>query len=282
MKRFLLVLFLASFVLAFSLLKKEAAGKPEVYDCFLFFNEFDLLKIRLTEMEPYVDHFVVVEAEETFRGDPKPLYFEQNKELFEKWKNKIIHVAVSGHVEVKKPMHRERFQRNQIMRGLKNCKNNDIVLISDVDEIVRRAEIPRIAQALSNGEAHTVLCQQRMYTYYLNRYQSVWPGTVATTFKDLKKRYDSRPTLVRHRRSKDKPLILANSGWHFSYMGGAEQLLKKVAAFSHPECDTPQMREMLIASFRSKLPCEKIDASFPEYVQNHKEDLEKLGLVDIP
>lgn len=258
---------------------KEPLEKSKVYDCFLFFNEFELLKMRLTEMDPYVDHFVVVEAKETFRGDLKPLYFQENQDLFQKWRDKIIHVVVEEHMEARKPMERERFQRNHIMQGLKECRDQDIILISDVDEIVDRKQLPILIETLSKRKAKTVLCEQKMYTYFLNHYQSIWPGTVATTFKRLKSQYESKPTRVRHRRSKDHPFVLKQSGWHFSYMGGIEQILKKVAAFSHPECDTPEARQSFAQTCNVNLPHEPIDASFPIYVQENQASFEKNGWI---
>src|SRR5277367_3065030 len=93
-------------------------AKPKIYDCFLFFNELELLEIRLNEMYEYVDYFVLVESTESFVGKPKPLYYAQNKERFNQFNDKIIHVIVSdsfrgGYWE------REYFQRNRIMDGLK-------------------------------------------------------------------------------------------------------------------------------------------------------------------
>lgn len=280
MKKFLSLLSVSFVLLSFSLFKRDPTYRPKVYDCFLFFNEFELLKMRLYEMSPFVDKFVVVEAEETFRGDPKPLYFEQNRHLFEAYKDKIIHIAVKGHYEDNGRFHRERYQRNQILRGLKECKDSDIILISDVDEIVRRNDIPKIVEALTLKKTRQVLCEQKMYMFYLNRFQSLWPGTTATTFKEVKTRYHSQPTLVRKKRSKKHPFILRNSGWHFSYMGGIEQMMKKIASFSHFEVDTPEARRSYIQQFQAEQPLEPIDALFPLYVVENQEDLKVKGYID--
>ena len=66
-----------------------------VYDCFQFFNELDILKIRLNVLSPVVDKFVISEATETFSGLPKPLYYEENKEMFREFEDKIIHQVVT-------------------------------------------------------------------------------------------------------------------------------------------------------------------------------------------
>ena len=65
-----------------------------VYDCFQFFNELDILKIRLNVLSPVVDRFVISEATETFSVLKKPLYYEENKEMFAEFADKIIHVVV--------------------------------------------------------------------------------------------------------------------------------------------------------------------------------------------
>lgn len=272
------VLSLASLTLLF--IKEPPNYTPKVYDCFLFFNELELLKMRLHEMSPQVDKFVIVEASETFRGNPKPLYFAENRHLFEAYKDKIIHVVVEGHFEDDARFHRERYQRNQIFRGLKDCKKSDIILISDVDEIVRQKDIPKIVEVLSSKKASTVLCYQKMYMFYLNRYKSLWPGTVATTFKKLKTAYHSKPSLARHKRTKVNAHLLENSGWHFSYMGGIEQMMTKLAAFSHFEIDTPEHRRSFIDQFQAEHPIETIDTSFPSYVVEHQEDLIDKGYID--
>lgn len=266
-------------IFSFSHFKLSKDSKPKVYDCFLFFNEFDLLKIRLREMAEHVDKFVIVEAAETFRGDPKPLYFAENAQLFDEYKGKIIHVAVKGHFEAKKPFHRERYQRNQILRGLKDCRANDIIIVSDVDEIVRQKELPKIIDVLSSKKAKRVVCYQKMYMYYLNRYQSPWPGTAATTFNELKTTYKSCPTFIRKKRLKKSPFILQDAGWHFSYMGGEAQMLKKIAAFSHSEVDTPEGRAYFLEQLKAELPFEEIDDTFPLYVQEHKDELLNKGFI---
>ena len=67
----------------------------KVYDCFIFFNELDLLELRLETLDPYVDHFVISECDSTFSGEDKPFYFEENKEKFSKFLDKIIYIKKS-------------------------------------------------------------------------------------------------------------------------------------------------------------------------------------------
>jgi beta-1,4-mannosyl-glycoprotein beta-1,4-N-acetylglucosaminyltransferase len=106
----------------------------KIFDCFTFFNELDLLEIRLTELYDVVDYFVIIEADKTQTGKPKEYYFEKNKTRFIRYKDKIIHFKINM-PETNNFWIMENYQRNQILRGLINCKKNDIILISDLDEI---------------------------------------------------------------------------------------------------------------------------------------------------
>ena len=108
----------------------------KIYDCFVFFNELKLLEFRLSMYYDYVDYFVLCECSKTQRGEDKPYYFEENKILFEKYADKIIHVKADN-----PPLFKgsddwsiEFYQRNQISQGLKNATDEDLIIISDLDE----------------------------------------------------------------------------------------------------------------------------------------------------
>ncbi len=128
---------ICSYVVFLSLLFTTAIASSEVYDCFMFFNEIELLKMRLEELDEVVDYFVLVESAETQRGDPKPFYFYENYHLFEKYLDKIIHVMVDERHPEMGLWEREHFQRECISRGLTQCNSSDMILISDLDEIPR-------------------------------------------------------------------------------------------------------------------------------------------------
>src|SRR5947208_2297917 len=109
-----------------------------IYDCFTFFNELDLLEIRLNVLTEIVDRFVLVEAHQTHQGEHKPLYFAENRARFHRYNDKIIHVVVDGFPpDAVSPWDRENHQRNCIARGLAGARLGDTVLISDADEIPR-------------------------------------------------------------------------------------------------------------------------------------------------
>ena len=109
-----------------------------IFDCFTFFNELNILEIRLNELTEVVDWFVLVEATKTFQGQDKPLYYLENKNLFEEFNDKIIHIVVEFPERIDNEYGRtkslawgrEQYQRDQIARGLNAAKSDDLVIIS--------------------------------------------------------------------------------------------------------------------------------------------------------
>ncbi len=204
---------------------------PRVFDCFIFFNEFELLEIRLNELNSFVDYFVLVESTKTFSGKDKPLYYLQNKKFFEHFNHKIIHIVVDDMPHTDSRWEREFHQRNAITRGLKRCSENDLILISDVDEI------PRISRLKGLTLDKPKVFIQKFYYYYFNCLNdSEWPGTIITKFSDL-----SSPQELRDRRN-ILPRI-ENGGWHFSYLGNVSKIKEKIEAFSHAEYDTQYFKD---------------------------------------
>jgi beta-1,4-mannosyl-glycoprotein beta-1,4-N-acetylglucosaminyltransferase len=107
----------------------------KIYDCFSFYNEVDLLEIRLEELYDHVDHFVISEAGTTHSGKPKDFILLDNWERFKPWADKIIHVKVDDMPGVidGNCWHNERHQRNCLERGLVDATDDDILLVGDVD-----------------------------------------------------------------------------------------------------------------------------------------------------
>lgn len=232
--------------------KKKAAKanphyKPKIYDCFTFFNEFELLEIRLNELNDVVDYFVLVEMDETFQGDFKPLHFGQNQHRFEKFLHKILYVPVTDRVEVHdNTWEREKFQRDQIARALKNCHDQDIILISDLDEVISHQAIPRILEGLKDH--HIVACQIAFYVYFFLNAKEKNNGGIrplAMRYRQLKKKSidDLRKRYIFHIPSPPlhPPHIVYNTGWHFSSMGGLARFIQKLDSWSHTPQNTPSI-----------------------------------------
>ncbi|CAA2102645.1 DUF5672 family protein [Variovorax paradoxus] len=236
--------------------KTAAMPTRRVYDCITYNGEADILAARLHELSDVVDCFVVVEADCTFSGEPKALRFDAADPRIAAFLPRIRYIAVHDmpmideaadaaavvgdwHSDAPKSGFwiREKFQRNQVMRGLHDAAPHDLVMVSDADEIPR-AEVVR---AMRDDRRHEVygLCQAFYYFYanYRNvegpEASSVW--TVAAT----RARFDSlTPDQLRMRvRSGAQPaLILADAGWHFSYLAMSEDAVRaKIRGFAHQE-----------------------------------------------
>ena len=257
-------------------------AKPKIYDCFPFFNELEVLEIRLSEMYDVVDYFVLVECRETFRGNPKPLHFERNKERFKKYSDKIIHIIVDEHVETDNPWVREEFQKNQVIRGLKRCSDADIVIIGDLDEIIRASDMKRLIKPIRSGKEKAVTASQRFYRWYLNRRSKelpFWFGSVVSTYKYFKKR-----SFYKLRGDKDVYPKVHDVGWHFSNMGGMKRFIPKVENFSHPEADTAENKnpEYIRSYIQQELDLEAIDQTFPSFVRAYESELIRMEMIDFP
>jgi beta-1,4-mannosyl-glycoprotein beta-1,4-N-acetylglucosaminyltransferase len=255
-----------------------------IFDCFMFFNELELLEVRLDELYDSVDHFVLLECMETFRGKPKPLYYTANKQRFKKYAPKIIHLTSSHTVQTTNPWDREIFQRNLLMHGLKMCQPDDIILISDADEILRPSAIGEIQRLLEPDEERVVLCQMAHYRYFLDRQAEAWPGTLAIRYKYLRsptdENYEHSPNWYRYNREKS-PHVIPNAGWHFCYMGGRDRVITKLGAFSHSDCDTPERRSSAgIAREYEHLPRVPIDESFPRMIVQRQKHWKETGFIE--
>lgn len=197
---------------------------PKIYDCFIFSNELDLLKIRCEELKDENVTHVLVEATKTFTGKDKALTFNENKQLFEKYN--IVHVIVDDMPEGVDAWEREKYQRNQIMRGLSDCSYQDVIILSDADEIpsLKKVKDYDISMGL------TSLTMDK-YGYYLNIMEGKqsWDRARIMPFMYLVK---NTPEEVRNSGFENK---IANGGWHFSYLGGVDAIMKKFDSFSHQE-----------------------------------------------
>lgn len=210
-----------------------------IIDACLFFNELDLLELRLSELAAVVDRFVIVEANRTHKGTLKPLYFAENHARFAQWEDKIVHVvcALPGDEGIPAIRRREMMQRNAILQGVKNCQDDDVILISDCDEIPRAHLIPRY---LDDGIVATYL--QKLYYFNFNTYAPtrVWPGTRVCRISDARA---LSPHVIRNGIAQPDgqyPLYMSieDGGWHYSYFGGVEKIQEKMTEFLHQELVT--------------------------------------------
>jgi|ERR1022692_989649 beta-1,4-mannosyl-glycoprotein beta-1,4-N-acetylglucosaminyltransferase len=117
-----------------------------IYDCFTFFDELELLELRLHELGDVVDKFVWVEATKTHSNKSKPLHYQENRVLFQAFHDQIIHVVVDDMPDSNDSWVLENFQRKCIARGLVNCRPEDFILVSDLDEIPRATTVAKVSR----------------------------------------------------------------------------------------------------------------------------------------
>lgn len=208
----------------------------KIIDCFTFYNEFDLLNYRFELLNDYVDYFVLVEGTKTFVGLDKPLLFAENKDKFKKFEDKIIYVLAdefpfSTETRNNNQWYNEFYQRNCIDIGLKslNLDNNDIVLISDVDEFPDL----NVLQAIKNNKFtvdKVYSLEQDFYYYNFNcKKKHKWYHAKILPYAEYMK--SNVPNDIRLA----KVPYIQNGGWHLSYFGSPEFIKNKILNFSHQE-----------------------------------------------
>lgn len=236
-------------------------NKSKIYDCFTFFNELDILELRLEILYPYVDKFVLVEMDKTFSGKDKPFYFEENKKRYRKYLDKIIHIKVDNPPKLNSFFNSkifrflsrikifsviinrldlgkwkiQNFQRNQIIRGLDKCKDEDIIFVSDVDEIPNPKKF-KLMKKYFNRESKRIGFEQELYFFYLNGLcnKKHRGGTKCCSYRFLKNVLKNQPQKIRIRKNiflshnySDVKMI-KDGGWHFTYLGGTGKISEKI------------------------------------------------------
>ena len=229
----------------------------KIFDCFMYFNEEVLLDLRLNMLDKYVDYFVIVESSFTHKGDKRSLQFNNKK--FEKFKEKIVYLVYDkrpkdvqeifheDHEDIKSRKYilnsisRENGQRNFILDGLKDANDEDLILISDVDEIpnLEELEISKIDQKI-------IMFRQEMFYYKFNLKlpNFFWTGT-----RGCKKKYLRSPQWLRNIKARKYPFfrfdvlfsetkfidlkIIKNGGWHFTYLKNADEIEHKLRSYLH-------------------------------------------------
>jgi hypothetical protein len=251
-----------------------------IYDCFLFWREYDVLDIRLHELAPVVDRFVLVESTHTFSGRAKPLYFAENRDRFAGFSDRIIHVVVDDLLGQPGPWEREYYQRNCLLRPLAGCGPEDVILISDVDEIppaelvAQHAWYPGITAFIP-----------RLYYYFLDCQATIaYSGTRMLPYRFFQQ--GLRPQRLRQSESLTgvPQQLIHGGGWHFSYLGSARDIADKIGAYAHQEYNLPEYTDL-----RHILRCMEtgqdlfgredhirfrfvpIDATYPQYVLENLE-----------
>jgi len=200
----------------------------KIYDCFSYWDEDLLLDLRLNILNDYVDYFVIVEGNKTWQNNSKKLRFDIQK--FSKFKNKIIYVPVDDMPDGNNPYLRENFQRNCITMGLKKSSPDDLIVISDLDEIPN----PKVLDKFKPNMKFAVFKQMHFY-YKFNMHSTVNPFWYGSRI--CVKKYLKSPQWLRDLKFKKRSFwridkfrlnnIIENGGWHFCNLKSPDELLYK-------------------------------------------------------
>jgi len=221
----------------------------QIIDCFIFYNELELLTYRLNLLYNIVDYFIIVESTHTFVGKEKKLYFNENKHLFEQFTNKIIHIIVDDfpykyhNVDIGNSniWDNEFFQRNAISRGInyiENLAESDVIIISDLDEIPDPNTLDKIKTGSIIVDINTL--EMDFYYYNLNtRIKDKWPLCKIISYK----KYNELNVSCNDIRNMPCSHIL-NGGWHLSYFGDKYFIQNKIQNFSHQELNIDQYTDL--------------------------------------
>ena len=257
-----------------------------IYDCFQYFNEDHIVDLRLNILNEYVDYFVISESTKTHQGKDKKINFDITK--FSKFKHKINFIVADfkeninfkNHTGGESPI--EQHQRNSLIEGIKDASPDDLIILSDSDEIPDLSKL-----SLIKNSKKFIAFSQKMFMYKLNLQnlkESGWIGSRITKKKNLRSMQELRNLKFKlypfWRLDKINQQII-EGGWHFSYMQSPKQILNKIKSFSHGEYNNKNLNEKKIEekiikgedifARNSKLRKIDIDDSYPKFITQNKE-----------
>lgn len=248
-----------------------------IFDCFMYFDEEQILELRLNVLDEKVDFFVIVESIYNHRGDKRDLLFNKNK--FLKFSKKIIYLVseeIPKNVEpinenedkkekdrkyIMNAIYRENAQRNLISKGIKNANKDDLIMISDVDEIPKLESLD-----LKSIKNEIFIFKQHMFHY---KYNLVLPNFKWTGTKAIKKKNLISPQWLRNIKDKKYPYyridiifskkkytnlkIIDDGGWHFTNIKTPKMIRHKFKSYLHHfEFDQTNLVESDIENFIKK------------------------------
>ena len=261
----------------------------KLYDCCMYFDEDLMLDLRLNILNSHVDKFIIAEATRDHSGKEKKLNFDLKN--FSKFKDKIEYLIIDDlpiHVESKKknwtPNHwRDQYQRNALTRGFEDLNENDLIMISDIDEIPNPKKI--LDFKIKNKYACFMQKNFQSKLNLLNVSDNYWMGT-----KICQKKYLKSPQWLRNIKTKKRPFwkfhkpkepqLIFDGGWHFSFLKKPNSIAKKIKAYSHQEFYKDEFVDEKKIALRIKnnqdlfdrnikYKIVEIDKSFPDYIVNN-------------
>ena len=220
----------------------------KIYDCSLFYNEFDLLDLRLAELYNHVDHFVIVEATSTFQAQPKPLLLKENWDRYAQYHDKMIHVVVDDSPrDPNNAWTNDHFQRNAIVRGLVDADPEDICIIGDGDEILR----PEVVDAIRANPKDIMGFRTPYFNFKFNYMLVDNSESYCVWITACKRKFLEKPEDFRAQRFQlttlpmdyedDSIKMYEHAGWHFTYLGDDEFVKNKIRSFAHTELNYEEL-----------------------------------------
>ena len=202
-----------------------------IIDSFIFYNELELLYYRLNILYDKVDYFILTESTKTHKGADKPLYYNENKHVYKKFEDKIIHIITdelkSEPLSLNEVWLNENNQRNSIDKGIQqlNLNSNDLIIVSDIDEIPS----PFIFDDLKAN------CSLEQDFYYYNLHtknKKKWHASKIVDYESYKNVFHNKPNIIRFYNFHN---IIQKAGWHLSYFGDEHFIQNKLLNFAHQE-----------------------------------------------
>lgn len=255
-----------------------------IFDCFSYYNESFLLKLRCEELKGLNVTHILIESNHTFTGKPKPLYFDEVKDQFKEYN--IVHRIVTDMPNNGNAWDNELHQRNYGAKVLQElgAEDDDLVIIADVDEIPR-------SSLINDPYSNIRILQMDLYYYFLNYKQSFqWLHVKLVRYSTIKKF-----TLDEIRMSHYYPLelhtldIVYNGGWHFSYLGGVDSIINKMNNFSHQEYNIEfyNNRDTILKKIdegedlisENKLSLSNDFSNYPDYIKRNVDNLVRDGFI---
>ena len=261
-----------------------------LYDCFMYFDEDLILDIRLNTLDQYVDKFIIAEATRNHAGEEKKLNFDFKN--FSKFKDKIEYLVIddipknikSNKTNWHENHMRDQFQRNALSRGFDKCNDEDLIMISDIDEIPDPKKIKDFI--IKNKYACFLQKNFQSKLNLINITNEYWMGT-----KICQKKFLKSPQWLRDIKIKERPFwkfykpkqpqLIFNGGWHFSFLKSPEHIIKKIKAYSHQEFNKVEFtqEQNIIQKIRihedllgRNISYKKVEINekFPDYIRDNK------------
>jgi beta-1,4-mannosyl-glycoprotein beta-1,4-N-acetylglucosaminyltransferase len=280
----------------------------KIFDCFMYFDEDLMLDLRLNILDQYVDYFVIVESCFNHKGEKRKLNFNVNN--YKKFENKIIYLIYdkipkeiqsikdhdTSHEKDAKYIfnagYRENAQRNYIINGLSQANDDDIIMISDVDEIPKLDNLK-----FDDIKEKLIFFNQDMFYYKFNlKLPNLnWVGT-----KSCKKKYLKNPQWLRNIKGKKYPLyrfdtlfsdtkyssvkFVDGGGWHFTNIKSAEQIRHKLKSYlHHREFDVqPISKDQIEGLIKKQIAIYDLNLDKRTQKFGHGRKLEKYDIKNLP